>query len=361
MSESGLTSARVVFIGGSGRSGSTLIERLLGELPSVCNVGEVVHLWERGLLRGETCGCGTPLPACPFWTRVGEAAFGGWDQLDVARFLEVKNSVDRNRYIFRLAASRWPGALGLRGEAGRRGAAAAGRPAASWTSAGLDARGDLPSRARWYADTYARLYAAIAQVSGCQVVVDSSKHASLAFCLQLSSDIDLRVVHVVRDSRAVAYSWTKRIRRPEAAADSDEYMPTFSPTRSALLWNALNLGFGLLSSLGVPVRQIRYEDFVADPPGSLAGLAEFACGPGDFSEVIAGFLARDRASLGRSHTASGNPMRFATGSIAFRVDHAWREALHPRDRAVVSALTLPLLARYGYLRRPGTAPESGLA
>lgn len=355
MSETSLTSSRVVFIGGSGRSGSTLIERLLGELPSVCNVGEVVHLWERGLLRGETCGCGTPFPACPFWARVGEVAFGGWDQLDVARFLEVKSSVDRNRHIFRLAASRRPGGGSRRGQAERPGEASIGGSAAAWTSAEPATVGGLPSRARWYADTYARLYAAIAQVSGCQVVVDSSKHASLAFCLHLSADIDLRIVHVVRDSRAVAYSWTKRIRRPEAAADSDEFMPTFSPIRSAMLWNTLNLGFGLLSALGVPVRQIRYEDFVADPPVSLAELAEFACGPGDFTEVIAGFLARDQAKLGRSHTASGNPMRFATGSIAFRADQAWREALHPRDRAVVLALTLPLLARYGYLRRPATA------
>lgn len=360
MSKTSLTSARVVFIGGSGRSGSTLIERLLGELPSVCNVGEVVHLWERGLLRGETCGCGTPLPACPFWTRVGEVAFGGWDRLDVARFLAVKNSVDRNRYIFRLAASRPPGGWG-RGETGRRGRAGADRSVASWTPAERAASDGLSSRARWYADTYARLYAAIAQVSECQVVVDSSKHASLAFCLQLSANIDLRVLHVVRDSRAVAYSWTKRVRRPEAAADSDEYMPTFSPARSALLWNTLNLGFGLLSSLGVPVLQIRYEDFVADPPRSLAELAEFACGPEDLSEAIARFLARDRASLGRSHTASGNPMRFDTGSIAFRADQTWRKALHPWDRAVVSALTLPLLARYGYLRRPAAAAESGLA
>ena len=351
MGGAGLTSARVVFIGGSGRSGSTLIERLLGELPSVCNVGEVVHLWERGLQRGETCGCGRPLPACPFWTRVGEVAFGGWDQFDVAQFLEIKKSVDRNRHILRLAASRPPD---RRAGPASPGAAGTMLPGSSLASGGSNS---VPARAVWYADAYARLYAAIAQVSGCRVVVDSSKHASLAFCLHMSADIDLRVLHVVRDSRAVAYSWTKRIRRPEAADDSGEYMATFSPARSALLWNTLNLGFALLSSRGVPVRQIRYEDFLADPPGSMAELAEFACGPGDFTDVIAGFLARDRASLGSSHTASGNPMRFATGSIAFRTDQAWRDALPTRDRAVVSALTLPLLVRYGYLHRSMTAAE----
>ena len=40
---------RVLFIGGLGRSGSTLIEKLLNELPGMVAVGELVHLWERGL------------------------------------------------------------------------------------------------------------------------------------------------------------------------------------------------------------------------------------------------------------------------------------------------------------------------
>ena len=94
---------RVVFIGGSGRSGSTLIERLLGRLPGVCNVGEVAFLWERGLQRGELCGCGLALLECPFWCEVGKRAFGGWDSFNVDRFLALKESVDRNQFIPALA------------------------------------------------------------------------------------------------------------------------------------------------------------------------------------------------------------------------------------------------------------------
>ena len=351
MAYASVAPARVVFIGGSGRSGSTLIELLLGGLPSVCNVGEVVHLWERGLQRGESCGCGTPLPDCPFWIRVGDVAFGGWGQFDLAQFLQAKKSVDRNRHIFRLAAS----------TPGRPTAAAAPAPAPGPGPTGsfpaARAAGSLPARAAWYADCYARLYAAIAQVSGAQVIVDSSKHASLAFCLRLSADLDLRVLHVVRDSRAVAYSWTRRVRRPEAAAGHGEYMATYSPVRSALLWDALNLGFSLLARRGVPVRQIRYEDFLADPPGFMAELAEFASGPGEYTDAIAGFLTSDQARLGVSHTASGNPMRFASGPIEFRADEVWRNSLPAVDRAIVSALTLPLLARYGYLRQSLTAAD----
>ena len=57
--------SRVLYVGGLSRSGSTLIERLIGELPGVCAVGELVHLWERGIAEGERCGCGEPFRRVP--------------------------------------------------------------------------------------------------------------------------------------------------------------------------------------------------------------------------------------------------------------------------------------------------------
>ena len=81
---------RVVYLGGMGRSGSTLAERLLGELPGVCVAGEIVHLWQRGVADNERCGCGTAFRACEFWSAVAEAAFGGWDKIDVGRIAELR-------------------------------------------------------------------------------------------------------------------------------------------------------------------------------------------------------------------------------------------------------------------------------
>ena len=52
--------------------------------------------------------------------------------------------------------------------------------------------------------------------------------------------------------------------------------------------------------------------------------------------------------LGRNHTAEGNPMRFVSGELELRADDAWRRQMPSRDRRVVTALTLPLLAAYGY-------------
>lgn len=308
---------RVLFLGGLGRSGTTLLERILGELPGVHALGELVHLWQRDVLDDERCGCGARFSDCDFWRRVGAESYGGWRPELARRVLALRSTVERTRHIPALAAPR------LRA-----------------------ARGRL---VREYADVYRRVYAAAARVSGASVVVDSSKHAALAYCLRWCPDLDLRVVHVVRDSRGVAYSWTKHRDRPEATSGE---MTRYPPARSALLWNAHNAAFGLLERLGVPLLRLRYEEFLASPLAATRALCDFAglAPPDDALD----FLSPTSAVLGTGHSAAGNPMRFTTGRISLRLDDAWHSALPAPQRRLVSALTAPLLGAYGY---PVRAPR----
>lgn len=306
----------VLFIGGLGRSGSTLLERVLCELPGVCAMGEVVHLWRRGLADDERCGCGEVFSRCPFWRDVGDAAFGGWASVDVAGFLALKDSVDRTRFVPRLAApALTPG---------------------------------LRRRVAAYDEVYRRLYAAVGEVSGCGVLVDSSKHISFACCLRWSEPIDLRVLHVVRDARAVAHSWSKTIGRPEATRGSAEgaYMARWSAGKTALHWNAQNLGFAVLARRGVRTLRVRYEDFATSPTATLREIAAFA-GLGEAVEMP--FDGDSAVRLSPNHQVAGNPMRFRSGRIEIRADEAWRSELGGLRRWLVTGLTLPLLARYGYL------------
>lgn len=305
---------RVLYIGGVGRSGTTVLERALGELPGFTVLGEVVHLWQRGLVEDELCGCGAPFSGCPFWTAVGARAFGGWSAVDPERVRALKLSVDRNRFIPRLA---------LRREAG---------PAVA----------DL----REYVSYYRRVYDAAAAVTGGTVVVDSSKHPSLAFCLAGSGTIDLRVLHVVRDARGVAYSWTKDTARPEARSGGAGFFPTYSPSRTAVRWDAQNAAFGLLDARGAAVRRVRYEEFVADPRQVLGDVAAFAGAPVDAAGLA--FATDTSVELSARHTVSGNPVRFQNGVLPLRRDEAWRSKLPARHRRAVSVLASPLLLRYGY-------------
>ncbi|MCA2215692.1 sulfotransferase [Jidongwangia harbinensis] len=310
--------ARVLYLGGLGRSGTTLVERLLGELPSVCALGELVHLWQRDVRDDERCGCGARFSGCSFWKRVGERAFGGWGNVDVDRVHALRDAVERTRHIPRLAAGQMP-----------------------------------MTEVREYASYYARVYAAAAEISGARVVVDSSKHSALAHVLRWADDLDLRVVHVVRDARGVAYSWTKTVSRPET--DGTEEMTRYSPGRSALLWNAHNAAFGLLARRGVAVRRIQYEEFLTDPRAALIRLADFAgltLTPADLA-----FLRPEYADLSVGHSAAGNPMRFTVGRLQLRRDDAWVRALPPAQRRLVGAVCGPMLRAYGYPLNPAEVSQ----
>jgi hypothetical protein len=299
----------VLFVGGFGRSGSTLVELLLGQAPDVAALGEVVHLWRRGVQRDELCGCGESFHACPFWTAVGARAFGGWDALDLERVLALQAAVDRQRMAPVVLAPMTP---------------------------------SLADRVHAYAGYYREVYEAAAATAGTPVVVDSSKNPSLAAVLAREPAIDLRVLHLVRDSRGVAHSWSKEVRRPEVVTETS-LMPRYSAAISSGYWLGQNALVHLLPARRVPVLRMRYEDLVDDAPAAI--------------RAVRTFVGLDPASSpppdapGPQHSVAGNPMRFSTGPLTLRRDERWREQMPVREQRLVTALTAPLAARYGYLGR----------
>ncbi len=311
-----LPAVSTVYIGGCQRSGSTLLDRILSQVPGHVSAGEVVHLWSRGLRDNELCGCGRAFHDCPFWAAVGKRAFGGWKSLDAQAIVRLQRTVDRNRYIPLMIAP--------------------------WLSP------RFRRRLHTYTGMLERLYRAIGEVAEGATVVDSSKHPSTAFLLRQVPSVELRIVHLVRDARGVAYSLLKRIRRPEAA-DAPSLMYRSTPARSGLEWLAFNLAFHVLRSTGVPSVLVRYENLVSDPRPELERIVKLEglrMQRGDL-----GFLSGDTVTLAVDHTVSGNPMRFTHGSFALKVDDAWRGELAAGGRRLTTALTWPLLIRYGYLVR----------
>lgn len=300
----------VMYIAGLGRSGSTMLEAIMGSRDDVAALGEVVHLWERGIVRNELCGCGEHFADCPFWVAVGQEAFGGWGRLDLDRVATLKQAVDRHRRV--------PKTLS---------------PVKTAASQRL---------IRLYNDLYLRVYDAAASVSGARLVIDSSKHGSLVAALSNSDQLDLRVLHLVRDAVAVAYSWSKETHRPEAQSAEDELMVQYSGTLSSAYWGMTNLEVEALRlGKAKPVR-LRYEDLVADPERALTETLT-ALGLASFMPTIAGGI-----QLRTQHTVAGNPMRFRRGALHLRRDDAWRTAMAPHDRRVVKSLTGAMRMFYGY-------------
>ncbi len=304
---------RLLFMAGAGRSGSTLMERVVGRLPGVVVLGEARYVWDRGVLANQRCGCGEDFADCPFWAQVGEQAFGGWSRETARDMVAWRQRRDRARRI----------------------------PDLMWERR---SPGSIPG-AEDYALAYEQLYRAAADVAGVPWVTDSSKHVSMPYVLGLSSGLDLRVLQLVRDPRGVAYSWGKAVVRPEIT-DEVALMPQYRPSEVARTWVIHNAALAPLRALAVPILRVRYEDFVAAPLRVLRRVAAFMdlSVPSDLEAQLRG----GGIELARDHSVAGNPMRFRSGRVALRSDDQWIGALPARDRRMITAMTTPLLQRYGY-------------
>src|SRR5438270_4691352 len=120
-------------MGGTGRSGSTLLARVLDRADGVFAAGELRYVWQRGVLEDRLCGCGEQFSRCPFWSEVMDRAFAD-------RRVDAHQVVATQRILTRLR--RVPRILTVGGQEA---------PAA-------------------YLESLSRLYRAVAEVSGCELV-----------------------------------------------------------------------------------------------------------------------------------------------------------------------------------------------
>lgn len=315
----------IVSITGWCRNGSTIIGNVLNEIPGFFHVGELHFLWKNAAGQGANnlCGCGRPLTECPIWSRilaVGRPA-GVSAEAHAAVVIARQRAYARTRHTWRLL---------------RR---------------GLHCDG-----VRQHAELMRRVYIAIAEETGARVLVDTTKIPGESALLPHMAGIDPYYVHLVRDPRAVAGSW----HQPKGYAYA---MPA---SASTAYWVGFNLAaHALTRRYAARSMTVRYEDFIADPAATLAGVLRL-CGepggdPGTGSRAVP--LRDDRViELGVNHTVTGNPDRLRSGATVIReTDDSWKTSLPAADKLTASALSWPLFWRYGYryLDRSGGSGGSG--
>lgn len=303
----------VLFIGGYGRMGSTLLDRLIGQHPNAFSGGEIRHFWDRGIRDEQLCECKRPLSSCEFWSVVIEREFGGLETLRKQRPWDLWASVDRLGTVPRVI---------------RRSVAS-------------------DERIARYVDMVGRVIRRAASESGAAVVIDSSKYPVHGMLLGLVPDIDLRIVHLVRDSRAVAFSWQRTKHRPEIYWETS-YIRKRSVFESSVAWTASSLLIEANRRLDVPQITLRYEDFMRWPTRTLKLLWRFTG-----LEPVTGVVEDRVAQITNGHTIAGNPSRFESGEVTLRSDNEWMRQLSPRQKALISTVTLPGLLMYGYSVSPG--------
>jgi hypothetical protein len=213
----------------------------------------------------------------------------------------------------------------------------------------LIVRPNLSSQYRGKLDRYVglmkRLYEGIHEVSGGRVIVDSMKQPYHVYAVSLASGLEVDVVHLVRDSRGVAFSYQKQIERQGAIPGA--FRVRLHPGKAGLKWIWVNSAFHLLARADIPTMRMGYEALVSSPADRLHELGEFLKVPIRSEELA--FIQGSNVDLPPDHLVAGNRMRLRAGQLTLRVDDEWRRKLADSHRRLVSAITWPLLAQYGSL------------
>lgn len=295
---------KVLYIAGWGRSGSTLLGRILGEVDRFFYAGELRTIWVDGFKPSGRCGCGVPVQECSIWKSVVETAFGTVD-VDPVALTQLRYASEPKTHEVLLAQF-------------------------------LNRKRQLQTRLTPYVKTLNQLYEAIQAVTGCSVIVDDSLHPGHAYSLASSDRLEVYILHLVRDPRATAYSWWKRQKKG---------LGTYTIRQNAVGWLLRNLATeAIRTNPSVHYLRFHYEDFAAQPQASLQKVLAMMQVP----DRNLPFTAEGTLNLGVNHSVFGNPNRLSSGPVTIRLDDEWQRQLDASAKLKVTAYTLPLLLKYGY-------------
>jgi hypothetical protein len=294
---------KLLYIGGYARCGSTILSNVLGEIDSFFNAGELMYIWDRIVSRDGICGCGHHVTNCKIWAKV------------IQPFCDVDRNVDFNKMIQ------------IRNTA--------------WTCKNIplwmlfpDKEKMLITKLKEYLEALDLLYSSIGHEVPEDVIIDTSKNPAYLYFLSLISGVDLYVVHIVRDSRATAYSWIHK----------KEGFTNVSNIKSSLQWLNRNFSFFfLMKRFNWKYLRIRYEDFIVNPIKELKPILELF--HEDYKSLD--FIKEDGIIFGENHCVYGNPDLFKRGKVKLELDERWM-AMDAHNKFITTILTWPLILRYGY-------------
>ncbi|MEY2976823.1 MAG: sulfotransferase [Prochlorotrichaceae cyanobacterium] len=297
---------KLIYIAGWGRSGSTLLARILAQSPTILHLGELRTIWVDGFKPHSRCGCGQLVSDCQVWQSIFQTGFTSLKTEDVKTWNALRLRIEpRSQELLRLFL---PG-----------------------QSLPLTDPDSIE-----YLQLLHRLYHSIQTVLGTDVIVDDSLHPGYAYLLKQVAGVELYIIHLIRDARGCGYSWSKRRKKG---------LGYYTTRQSAVGWMLRNLSIeSLQHEPKSKFMGIRYEDFVTQPQETMVKILKFI----DLPQLQLPFTSTDSLNLEISHSIFGNDNRLQTGNTRLKLDEVWREKMPWSDQLLTTMITAPLLLKYRY-------------
>lgn len=264
---------KIIYIAGDGRSGSTILDAILGNASETISVGECCRFWTRFNEKKTLCGCGDKIEECLLWSKIDISIrnkFPNYNPIDfekkVKHILLFKNFNKIPKYITNPA----------------------------WKE---------------FCEIVKFFYISIAQISDKNTIIDSTKFPSwVAFLIQLDF-CEIKVIHLERNLQSVANSWKKKILLPEYY-DQKIYMPIKSNFLILKSWIKVKYLSAKIKKTG-DYLFVNYESFCNDNSTHIVKIE-------DFTGIT---INSENLKIPFNHSIGGNPVRNNTGKNEIIVDN----------------------------------------
>lgn len=209
---------RIIYIIGTSRSGSSILEKFLHENRVGSAKGELRWIFRRGIINNDLCGCGIRYKNCSHWSSVNI------NENDALKLDKGREYYDKFFNIF----------------------------------------GFRKSNYQSYLDSLKNIYQNLLNEDQC--IIDNSKSPLYYFLLRRISkkiDAELFVIHINRLPSDVVKSYSKKKVREESI--EKEFMTTKTYWFTIIYWVAINLISKITRFSANHYIYLRYEDFCNNP------------------------------------------------------------------------------------------------
>jgi len=297
----------ILHIASPGRSGSTLLERVLNEVPGVFAAGEVGMVDDFD--ENRRCCCGEKVMACACWGCIAK-------EPDFARkinkdFFNTHKKYRRIIYFIKIFL--------------------------------LTKIHKVPKDFQIYLGDLRTWYSTVVKHQGCQVITDSTTLPFYGYYLSQIPSVDIYIVHLVRDPRGVIHSWNQVKLTPRSRTPWSKKIGIWQGTLSWLKrdWIA---GF-LFSKRPGKYLRIHYEDFIEDPIGNLEAIGKML---GLELKGNLNFIDGKKVKFREHHMIGANIDAFKRGEeeVMLKMDERWRQGMAKKHLWLVNLLTWPMRLKY---------------
>lgn len=301
--------SHLVYIASTGRSGSTLLELLLASFEHVWTMGEIYVLPLEIKHNNRPCGCGKEVTECTFWSQI-------------IKKNKILQKTDNNISLFR---ENYSGGKFFR------------------IKELLDIifRKNITKfrRLNEFCIDNSHLFTAIQQEAikftqqKIKYLIDSSKDFYRLFWLSNCYNIDLKVIHIVKNPQAYVYSNIKTKQNFLVKIKQSIRMSIRYVIENWLIEKICN---------NLPKKNyilIRYEDLASSPLLVLRKISDWLQLPFE-SHIVSSFRFKV------NHGIAGNMMRYNVKNI--NLDEQWKQDMSLLNRMIVILFAFIYYIKYGY-------------